>query len=147
MKLPGGVSAREWADMHAAPVSSETIVQQHYAVDHDINTILRRFKVTGALPLGGNMSEPVYGDFTGIEDYESAVEKVRRAQEDFMRLPPELREKFGNNPGGLIEYARSHTYEEYVQEANAVQERQKALQEAARVQKGLPPEPSKDSPA
>jgi len=114
----------EWAEAHASPVSSVTMTQQQFAQELDINSIMRRFQVTGMAPLG--VPGGVYGDFTGIEDWESAVAKVEKATADFMKLPPELREQFGNSPGGLIAYARSHTYEEYLEDADAIADRLEA---------------------
>lgn len=126
MRYPNGMTAKEWSDLHVEVVDPVGIVQQQFKSEMDINTILRRFHVTGAAPLG--VAEPMYGDFTGIEDWESAVEKVEKARADFMALPPEVRERFGNNPGGLIEYARGHTYEEFVSEMEAVDRRWLASQ-------------------
>jgi len=125
MRLPNGMTAREWADATASDGGKVSMTQQSFAEELDINTILRRFNVTGQAPLG-NVS-PMYGDFTGLHDWEDAVEKVTRAREDFMRLPPDVREHFGNDPGQLIEYAQSHSYGEFVAEAELVAAKRKAL--------------------
>lgn len=76
--------------------------QQQFKDEVDINTIVRRFG-TGQVPppRGGG----VYGDFTGITDFESARERVERATADFMRLAPEVRERFGNDPGRFLREA------------------------------------------
>lgn len=87
--------------------------QQHLKEDADINTIMRRFGVTGQIPAfapGNGM----YGDFTGIQDYEDAVMRIEAAQEAFMRLPPEVREKFSNNPGELVKFAATASEEDFV---------------------------------
>lgn len=82
---------------------SESKVQQHLGVEVDVNTIMRRHGITGALPLGP--ATGVYGDFTDISDYESAVERVRGAEKRFQELPAEVRERFKNDPGLLIKKA------------------------------------------
>jgi len=123
---PGTVDVKAHSDLYASAVSSDSLTQQHLGVEMDINTILRRFNVTGAAPLGA--SSPVYGDFTGIEDWESAVEKVEKVQEDFMKFPPDVREHFGNSPGRLIEYARTHTYDEYLEFEKGREARFKVLE-------------------
>jgi len=120
------VDVKAHSDLHASAVSSDSLTQQHLGVEMDINTILRRFNVTGAAPLGA--SSPVYGDFSGIEDWQSAIEKVEKVQEDFMKFPPDVREHFGNSPGGLIEYARTHTYKEYLDFEQGRQARMKLLE-------------------
>lgn len=105
-------------DVKAASVASsnpgggESLVQQHFAEDADINVIMRRFKVTGQMPFGS--AQGVYGDFTEITDYESAVGKIERANQMFMRLPPEVREKFKNDPGEMIRRSQEMSEEDFV---------------------------------
>lgn len=83
----------------------QTIVQQHLRDEVDINTIVRRFGVQGVLERPGSVGA-VYGDFTGITDFESAVEKVTRARESFMKLPALVRERFNNDPGQMVRKAQ-----------------------------------------
>lgn len=79
----------------------------------DINVIVKRFGLTGAMP--PNPRVPHYGDFEGVDDFQSAMEAVRRAQEDFLALPPDLRSRFGNDPQGLLEFVENpDNYEEAV---------------------------------
>lgn len=106
-----GYDAKEVSRVTATHTGSESLVQQHLKDEVDINTIMRRFGVTDQLPLGPRTG--IYGDFTGISDYESAVERVRGAQERFMELPAEIREKFRNDPGELIAAANSMPPEEF----------------------------------
>lgn len=84
----------------------ETLVQQHFAEEQDINTIVRRFGVSGVAPLGVN-GPAIYGDFTGITDYESARDTIERANRAFMDLPADVRAKFDNDPAKLISMAQS----------------------------------------
>lgn len=93
----------------AVHTGSESVVQQHLVDEVDINTIVRRFGITASRPSGDVGG--VYGDFTGITDFESAVEAVERAQAGFMALPAEVRERFGNDAGRLLERAQQATAE------------------------------------
>jgi phage internal scaffolding protein len=79
-----------------------TLAQQHYKDECDINNILRQFNVTGLLP--ENALSPRYGDFTGISDYQTALNQVIAAEDEFMRLPADLRARFQNDPAQLIEF-------------------------------------------
>jgi len=88
----------------------ETIVQQQFMDEVDINTIVRRFGLTREMPSG--VEGGVYGDFTGISDYESALAAVERAQEGFMTLSPEVREKFANDPGEYLAHVAGMSDEE-----------------------------------
>jgi len=79
-----------------------TLVQQQFKDECDVNNIVRRFGL-GRSPdfvPGG-----VYGDFTGITDYSTALAAIDRADQAFMTLPPEAREKFGNDPAQFLDYA------------------------------------------
>ena len=58
-----------------------TLTQQHYKDETDINNILRQFNITGLLP--ENTLSPRYGDFSGISDYQSALNAVIAAESDF----------------------------------------------------------------
>lgn len=82
---------------------SESLVQQHLRDEVDINTIMRRFGLTRELPLGP--ASGVYGDFTGISDFQSALDRIEGARDRFMALPPDVRERFDNDPGKLIAMA------------------------------------------
>jgi phage internal scaffolding protein len=79
-----------------------TLAQQHFKDECDINNILRQFNITGLLP--ENPLSPRYGDFTGISDYQTALNQVIAAEDEFMRLPADLRARFENDPAQLIEF-------------------------------------------
>lgn len=79
-----------------------TRTQQHFAAEADINTIVRRFGVTGVMPVSAKL--PTYGDFTGIGDYQSALAAVQEANEAFAALDAELRARFKNDPAAYVEF-------------------------------------------
>jgi len=79
-----------------------TLTQQHFKDECDINNILRQFNITGLLP--ESALSPRYGDFTGISDYQSALNQVIAAEAEFMALPADLRARFANDPAQLIEF-------------------------------------------
>lgn len=85
-------------DDEEAPI----VVQQQFKEECDINTIVKRFGLTGELP--ENLNFPKSGDFTGVTDFHTAMNVVRRAEEEFMELPAELRSRFGNDPGTLLAF-------------------------------------------
>lgn len=94
----------------AIDCGDESLVQQHFKEEVDVNTIVRRFGLTPELPA---WRTGVYGDFTGISDYESAVQRIEATQNAFMALPATLRDRFKNDPAELVRYAQSHTEEEF----------------------------------
>lgn len=107
-----GYDAALVSDETGVDTGSESLVQQHFVDEVDINTIMRRYGVTRELPLGP--ATGIYGDFTGISDYESAVERVEGARERFMKLPASVRERFRNDPGELIRAAENLPEEEFL---------------------------------
>lgn len=78
------------------------MAQQQFKDEADINTIVKRFGLTGELP--ENVRLPVSGDFTGIGDFQSAMNAVRAAEESFMQVPAHIRARFGNDPAALIDF-------------------------------------------
>lgn len=81
---------------------SPTMAQQQFAEECDINTIVRRFGLTGELP--DEYAVPVSGDFTDVVDFQTAMQAVRTANESFMRMPGELRARFNNDPQRLMDF-------------------------------------------
>lgn len=78
------------------------VTQQQFAEECDINNIVKRFGLTGELP--ENIGFPVSGDFTGVSDFKSAMDVVRKSQEAFMELPGDMRYRFANDPQRLMEF-------------------------------------------
>lgn len=78
------------------------MTQQQFAEDADINTIVRRFGITGQLPQGVRL--PTYGDFTGVNDYRSALEALEAAKASFMAMPADVRAEFDNDPALFVEF-------------------------------------------
>lgn len=79
-----------------------SLAQQNFKDEVDINVLLERFKVTGQLPQ--NVVLPTYGDFTGLSDYQTAMAAVLRAKDQFNALPPDIRNRFANNPQQFLEF-------------------------------------------
>jgi phage internal scaffolding protein len=82
-----------------------SLAQQHFKEECDINTILQKFNITGLLP--EQTLSPRYGDFTGIGDYHTALNRVMAAQDEFEALPAQIRARFGNDPAQLIEFLQN----------------------------------------
>jgi len=80
----------------------ESVVQQQFADECDINTIVKRFGLTGELPNGVDI--PLSGDFTEVTDFQTAMNLVRRSQEAFLELPAHIRERFANDPALVMKF-------------------------------------------
>lgn len=76
--------------------------QQHQKEEADINTIVKRFGLTGELP--SSVRVPQSGDFSNISDYHTAMNQVLAADRAFMELPADLRSHFRNSPEEYVEF-------------------------------------------
>ena len=86
----------------ALTCDDESLAIQSAEEESNINTIVRRFGVTGELP--GDVAMPRSGDFTGIPDFHTAMNLVRQAQEEFVKVPAEVRARFGNDPQAFMAF-------------------------------------------
>ncbi len=80
----------------------ESLADQSQEEEANINTIVRRFNLTGQLPT--DLRVPQYGDFTEVKDFRGAMEAVRQASETFMELPADVRMRFDNDPQKFLEF-------------------------------------------
>ena len=110
-----------------------SLAQQHYKEECDINTILEKFNITGLLP--ESPLSPRYGDFSGISDYHTAMNRVIAAQDEFEALPAQIRARFGNDPAQLIEFLENSENRPEAEELGLVE---KATAEVVEVAKTTP---------
>jgi len=69
----------------------------------DINTIVKRFGLTGQVPQGFRV--PTYQDFLDApDDYRGALEAVRSAEAAFLRVPAAIRARFDNDPHHFVAF-------------------------------------------
>ena len=80
----------------------ETLAQQQFRDECDINTILEKFGVTGMVPT--NVRQPLREDFVEAMDYQSALNALMEAEASFMEMPAKLRAEFDNDPGKFIDF-------------------------------------------
>ena len=76
---------------------------QSEAEDADINTIVRRFGLTGTMPQG--LVAPTFADFDDVLDYHSAQLAIVDANNRFMSMPADVRAKFSNDAGIFVDFA------------------------------------------
>jgi len=113
--------------------------QQSFRDECDINNILRKFNVTGQLPIGS--VQPQYGDFSGITDYQSALNAVMAAQDSFLQLPAKVRARFDNDPALFVEFASDEANKDELKALGLLR------QETASAAVSSPSEPVSGEPA
>lgn len=83
--------------------TEDSMTQESSNDDTDINVIMKRYGQTGQVP--GVLQEGIYGDFTQVQDYRTALELVRQADTAFAEVPAEVRNEFDNDPQRFIDFA------------------------------------------
>lgn len=93
----------EHAKMHATDTcNSVDLTIQSGKEDCDINVIMRRFGITGQMPV--NVRAPIAGDFTGVMDFHSAMNAIVAAEDSFMQMPAELRAELNHDPARFVDF-------------------------------------------
>lgn len=79
-----------------------SLAQQSSKDECDINTIIARFGLGYQMPEG--VKPPQYGDFTGVVDFQTALNAVIQAERSFMALDADTRARFNNEPQRFLEF-------------------------------------------
>jgi hypothetical protein len=105
-------NAVSWETGVDCPPEEDKAVQS-YAREVDINELVKRFGITGDIPVAKELAE--YGDFSEVVDFQTAMEQLRRGAEAFESIPPLVRKKFNNDPGEFWLYLQTAETEALVE--------------------------------
>lgn len=99
-----GYDTNSVSDEYGLVCPEESLTVQADKDDADINVIVRRYHITGAMP--ENVRIPSLEDYSSedVFDFQSAMNVVVAAREAFMELPADLRVKFRNDPQEYLEF-------------------------------------------
>lgn len=81
--------------------SKPSLTDQSFRIRTDVNCIMARVRKGAPLPTG---KELMVGDFSNAPDLHEILQKTNKVKESFMRLPPEVRNRFRNDPQRFIDY-------------------------------------------
>lgn len=91
----------------------ESLTQQQFKDEVDINNLMEKFGITGQIP--PDTREPSYEDYSDVNDFQTAMQQVRLAEQEFMEIPAKVRARFNNNPQEYLEFFQNgENYEEGV---------------------------------
>jgi phage internal scaffolding protein len=97
-----------------ATIGDISMTQQHMKDECDINNIMAKYQKTGLITHVAKY-QGIYDDFTVMPDFKTAMDTMMDAQEMFLSLPSDIREKFDNDAGAFVEFATdSRNYDEMV---------------------------------
>lgn len=97
----------ELSGLHCLPEEDLTI--QSFKNDCDINTLVKRFGISGEIP--APVDPGAFGDFTEAVDFQTAMEQLARGQAAFDSLPAAVRLEFDNDPAQLWDALHSEVPE------------------------------------
>lgn len=77
---------------------------QSFKDDADVNTIMQKYSRTNVLGSpDGATRQPMFGDFTNV-DFQATENKIAIVRNAFGELPSNIRTRFENDPGKLLEF-------------------------------------------
>lgn len=85
--------------------NSPSRTKQEFAKDADINNIVKKFIKTGQLPPTAlAQQKQAYADYSEIGSFHESFNQILGAREMFQQLPVEIRNRFQNDPGQLLDF-------------------------------------------
>lgn len=122
--------------------SDEHRTKQEFKDETDINTLLRKFSVTGELPSGVRM--PTYGDFSEVTDFHGAVNAIALARESFDSMPAEVRARFKNDPAEFVAFCQDQKNMAEARKLGLVPPEEVVEKPPAKGGPAVPPTPGED---
>lgn len=102
MKFRSGHILGEFPDLGVVETVGESMADQSFREEVDINTIVKRFGITGVV--GGPQLPPPIEDFAEVFDFQSAMNILNAADAAFMSLDAETRARFNNDAGRYVNF-------------------------------------------
>ena len=128
---------------------AETMTQQQYQSECDINNIMKSYVQTGELPLKQRVGQ--FMDVSNVGSFHEMMNQVIAAEDAFMQFPAQLRSKFENDPQKMYEWlSDDKNYEEalslgLVDEKKAEVRKRSATGKPAAEKPAQPPSETKPS--
>lgn len=91
------------SSLYTDPDENDGKTQQQFVEEADINTIVNNFLKTGEMP--DNVKLPQYIDYEGVFDFQTAMNTMLDAEQNFMQIPAKIRAQFENDPQQFLEFA------------------------------------------
>ena len=78
------------------------MTEQSQLEELNVNTIMAKAMKTGLART--RTDQPMYGDFTGADDYQTTLHRVEEANSQFMELTADIRGRFDNDPALMLAF-------------------------------------------
>lgn len=135
VRVVGEYDSDKVSDLNSLYCDDESLTHQSFKEESDINTIISQFGI-GVNPMVPQEWIENVDIADAVNDFQSAMNQVNEARDQFMSLPASLRSKFDNDAGMFVNFvsdpANLDKMEEYgLLSPEAVNKRVSARQEAA----------------
>ncbi len=114
---------------------NKSLTKQCFKDECDINRIVKSH-LRGNIDDHVNSSKPHYGDFSNPVDYQSAMNLVIHANEQFDALSADVRKKFDNDPSKFLQFCSDENNVDEMVALGLAEKRELNVNKA-------PPEPQK----
>lgn len=84
--------------------SEPSMALQSEKRDTMIEAYLRKYRATGFLGDPNRKAVATFGDFTGVEDYQTLRNKMAVVEQHFEGLPSNIRRFFGDDPANYVHF-------------------------------------------
>lgn len=102
LRTPHNYDRKKASDSNGLKCADATRTQQHFKEECDINTLVRRFGLTGEFPQ--NLRTPINPEFAQVTDFHGAMTLIAEARQAFGQMPAETRYRFHNDPAEFVDF-------------------------------------------
>lgn len=103
LRIPGVYDAVQVSNESALYCEDESLTHQEFAEEADINTIIDRFGI-GENPIEAQKWVTNVDIADAPNDYQSVMNQLNEARDQFMSLPAKVRSQFDNDPGRFVDF-------------------------------------------
>jgi len=103
VRIVGVYDAQKVSDDNGLVCPEETLTRSEFAEECDINTIIQRFGI-GENPIEAQKWVTDVDIAEAPNDYQSVMNQLNAARDQFMSLPAKVRSQFDNDPARFVEF-------------------------------------------
>lgn len=102
VRSPFGYDADAVSDMTGLMCLDPTMANQAEKEECDINTLVKRFGLTGTIPQLEKL--PLQMEYVAAMTYQESLNAIIEADASFMELPADLRSRWNHDPGQFVDF-------------------------------------------
>lgn len=88
----------------ATVFQGETMTQQQFQEQVNVNNIMKKYKQTGTITHIRNAQQGVYADMASLPSYQEAMQTIVNANAAFEEVPAHIRQRFSHDPHQFMQF-------------------------------------------